>query len=93
MDGGLISDAQEVANGGRDIDPGSLVFFIFRAFVTEDVLPVIGDEGATVFPLSVADFPSVGGVDLDPTAFTDGFSGFRDDALPPRDDAGGLGLM
>lgn len=93
VDGGFIRDAEEVAGGWGDVDAGPLVVFIFRAFIAENVFPVVGDEGPAVLPLGVADLASAGAVDLHPAALADALAGFAGDAVPPRDDAGGFGLM
>lgn len=90
MDGGFVPEAKEVSDGGGDVNACSLVGFVFRPLFSEDVFPVVGDEGATIFPLSVANFTSFWGVDLNPAAFTDGFSGLASDPVPPGDDASGF---
>ena len=62
-----------------------MVISVFRAFVTENILPIISHEGATVFPLRVTDSSGFGAINLNPTAFAGGFSRFAIDPIPPRD--------
>lgn len=73
MDFAARFDAELVADGGGDVDAGFGILGVARRAVAEDVLPVIGDPRATVFPLGVAG--SVAGDDLDPAAFADALSG------------------
>ena len=90
MNGGFVRDAQVVADSGGDIDSGTLVAFVFWAFVAKDVFPVIGDKRTAILPLGVADFASSGAVDLDPSPFADRFCPIPNEAVPPGDDARGL---
>ena len=68
MDRGFISDAKVVADGGRDIDARALVIGVFRAFLSEDILPIVGDEGAAILPLSITNLAGVRAVNLDPSS-------------------------
>ena len=85
-----VVHAEEVADGGRDVEARAFVQVGLGAFVAKDVLPVVGAERAGVLPLRVAD--AVLEPDGDPAAFADGV--LRPLVLlgEPRDDAGGLGL-
>lgn len=68
MDGGFISDTKVVADGGRDIDARALVIGVFRAFLSEDILPIVGDEGAAILPLAITNLTGVRAVNLDPSS-------------------------
>src|SRR5688572_19695175 len=66
--------AEEIADGRAEIDPRTGVAVWQGRLVPENVLPVIGLEGANVLPLSIANFAVV--VKGGPAAFADG------DAIP-----------
>lgn len=85
-----VVHAEEVADGGRDVEAGAFVQVGLGAFGAKDVLPVVGAERAGVLPLGVAD--AVLEPDGDPAAFADGFLRPLEGLAEPRDDAGGLGL-
>jgi hypothetical protein len=87
VNGGLVTYTEVVSNSGGDIDPRTLVVFVLRAFVSEDILPIIGHERSAILPLGVADFAGFRAINLNPTPFAGGFSRFAIDPIPPRDHA------
>ena len=93
VDGGLVAYAKIVSDGGRNIDSRALVALVFGALVSKDILPVIGHERPTVFPLGVTNFAGFRAVDLHPTAFTGGFPRFAFDPVPPGNDPGCFPLV
>lgn len=66
---GFVTYTKIVSNSGGYIDPCTLVISVFRAFVTENILPVIGYKGSAIFPLRVTDSSSFRTINLNPTAF------------------------
>ena len=55
-------------------------------------MPVVGGEGAAVFPLGITDSSTMD--DLNPTAFAAGFAGaFIGSLVPPWDDSVGDGVI
>ncbi len=64
---GHALEAEVVADGGGDVDAGTVVVGVLRAGSAEDIVVVVGDEGAAVFPLGVADAVAV--ADGHPLAF------------------------
>lgn len=87
VDDGFVTYTKVVSNSGGYIDPRTLVIPIFRAFVTENILPIIGHEGSAIFPLRVTDSSGIRAINLNPAAFAGGFTRFAIDPIPPWDHA------
>ena len=62
-----VAQAQVIAYRWSHIKPGPLVQIRSRAFVTKNILPVIGGEWPAIFPLGVAN--AVIMADRDPMTF------------------------
>lgn len=77
-----------VADGGRDVDGCALVRFVLWWAVSEDIVPVIGDPGAAVFPLGVATTAVM--VDLNPLSLEAGSAGSGICSLEPWNHASGF---
>jgi hypothetical protein len=56
---GHALEAEVIADGGGDVDARTVVAGVLRAGAAEDIVMVVGDKGATVLPLGVADAVAV----------------------------------
>ena len=93
VNGGSITNSEEVPDGRRDVDACALVHFVLGGLLTEDVFPVVGDPWSAIFPLGVANFFCFRGVNLDPSALADGVTRLGVVAIPPWNDPLGLGFV
>ena len=84
----FVADLKEVPDSGRDVDAGILVFGVLGLFISKNIFPVVGGEGAAVLPLGVAD--ALVGDDLDPPSLTDCVARAGTVAFKPWNDAGGF---
>jgi len=83
------AELEIVADGGRYIQAGSSIEVGGWAFTAENVLPVIGTEGAAVAPLSVADFS--GAVPYgNPSITADALAFFYKRLFEPMNDGAGF---
>lgn len=80
-----------ITNRWGNIDTCAFITGILGTGITEDVIIVGGVEGATIFPLGIAN-PFIGN-DLHPAALADRLSWFWIVAFKPWDHSGGLLLM
>lgn len=83
-------EAEVIADGGGNVEASALVEVWEWSLVAEDVLPMIGAEGAAVFPLGVGDAVAV--ADGDPPAFADGFAFAFEGMAEPGNNAAGFGF-
>ncbi len=92
MDFSVGFHAKVVTDGRGDVNSGAVILGVFWWFISKDILPVIGGEGAAVFPLRVADPFTVN--DLHPPTFTGCFSRpFIQAVFPPWDYTAGCGMV
>ena len=84
----FVADLKEVPDSGRDVDAGILVFGVLRLFISKNILPVVGGEGAAVLPLGVAD--ALVGDDLDPPSLADCLARAGTVVFKPGNGAGGF---
>jgi hypothetical protein len=85
----LVSEAEVIPNSGRNIETGSLIQIGSWTFVAKHVLPVIGAERSTIFPLGITNPISVS--DCDPSAFKDSLPITYERLLKPGNNLAGRG--
>ena len=84
----FVAETEIIPDGWRNVQTGTLIQIGSRAFVAKDILPVIGAERATIFPLSITN--SVPVTNGKPTTFQDGLTIPDIRLLKPRDDLAGF---